>query len=353
MPHILDKNYFRYNGRILMKEDTAFLGFTNSSIEFYVKRDGDCDSSKETLVTAQISSNSEIEVNQARLKVYVDGELAPIEPIVLDAPYKTYPIVTLNDGNPHRITIIKVTEAQMSYAQFHAIKVDNGSILPLPAQPDTRLKAEFIGDSITCGYGVLGEPHSEFHIREEDGELSYAALTSKELNLNARYTGVSGYGVYCEYTGNTKGTLPYVYPYTNYWVDQETLYDFHEFTPELVVLNLGTNDSRFLGDPSIQEKFIICYMDFLKLIRSKYPDAKLLCICGTLCTEAFPLIQKACDYLTDHGFKELYTLELPYHNVEEDGQASEHPSLKTHQKDAARLIKKIKEIIPALQQKET
>ncbi|SET00808.1 SGNH/GDSL hydrolase family protein [[Clostridium] polysaccharolyticum] len=342
MIHIFDRNYFRYYGRTLVKEEKVYLGYTNSAVEFYVQ-------GKENLpatVSAVIGSDVVNQVDWTRLKVYLDDSLITKEPIVLDQPIKTYEIAQIEDSRIHKLKIIKITEAQMSYAEFHNITIANGSILPLPSTPDTRTKVEFIGDSITCGYGVLGEPHSEFHIREEDGELSYAAITAKELNLNARYTAVSGYGVYCEYTGNVENTLPKVYPYTNYWVDPAILYDFHDFTPELVVINLGTNDSRFLGDPSTQEKFITCYIDFLKCIRSKYPDTRFLCICGTLCTEAFPLIKKACDYLTRQGWDNIDTLELPFHNVELDGQASEHPSLKTHQKDAKRLIEKIREIMP-------
>lgn len=344
MISILNKNFFRYYGRILEKNKMIYFGYTNTTVEFYVKGNDN----QSTYVTATFGSDVIHQTDWARLKVYVDDVLSTKEPIILDEMIKTYQIATLNDNTVHKISIVKITEAQMSYAELRSVEVQNGSLCPLPSEPDPRIKVEFIGDSITCGYGVLGEPHSEFHIREEDGELSYAALTAKALNLNARYTAVSGYGVYCEYTGNEENTLPKVYPYTNFWVDNTIAYDFKDFIPDLVVINLGTNDSRFLGDETIQQKFITCYKDFLNFIRSKYPKTKFLCICGTLCTEAFPLIQKACSALTSEGFQELYTLELPFHNIEEDGQASEHPSLKTHQKDANRLIAKIHEIMPEL-----
>ena len=177
MIHIFDRNYYRYYGRILVKNDMAYLGYTNSFVEFYVKGD----KNNATVVTATIGSDVEKQVDWTRLKVYIDDELATKEPIVLDELVKTYEIAKLNDTEVHKITIIKVTEAQMSYAELRSIDIENGTLLPLPSDEDTRVKVEFIGDSITCGYGVLGEPHSEFHIREEDGELSYAALTSKEL----------------------------------------------------------------------------------------------------------------------------------------------------------------------------
>ncbi len=341
MISILDPKYFRYFGRILVKNEMAYLGYTNTSVEFYLQGN----TSKPVNVTAIIGSDVITMKNLARLKIYIDDVLSS-PPIVLDEFVKNYQIAQLNDNKRHKITILKSTEAQMSYAELRQIHVENGFLLPFPKTEDRRIKVEFIGDSITCGYGVLGKPHSEFDIAEEDGELSYAALTAKALNLNARYTAVSGHGVYCEYTGNVEGTLPVIYPYTNYWVDKSIKYDFQDFIPDLIILNLGTNDSRFLGNEVIQNNFICCYQNFLKFLHSKYPNATFLCICGTLCTEAFPLIEKACNELILHSFPNLYTMELPYHDVIQDGQASEHPSFITHQKDAARLIAKIKEIMP-------
>lgn len=344
MIHIFDRNYYRYYGRILVKDEMVYLGFTNSKVEFYIKGDG----SGNTQITADIGSNVNEEVNYARLRVYVDDILMDKEPVVLDEAVKTYPIAHINDNSVHKISIVKITEAQMSYAQLRAFHIENGTLLHLPSEADNRVKAEFIGDSITCGYGVHGAPHSQYHIKEEDGEITYAALTAKALDLNARYTSVSGYGVYCEYTGDVKGTLPYIYPYTNFWVDKDIEYDFHDFTPELVVINLGTNDSRFFEENGFAEKFITAYIDFIKFIRSKYPKCTILCVCGTLATQPFEYIQKAVDILKKEGLPSIYTLELPYHDVEHDGQASEHPSAVTHKKDADRLIAKIKEIMPNL-----
>lgn len=339
---ILNEHYFRYYGRILKKDSIAYLGYTNSQTDFYVKG-----SANDTCtVTAVIGTKLNGEVNDARLRVYLDDVLITREPIVLDQELNTYTLVTIKDNLVHKVSLIKITEAAMSYAALHSINVENGELLPFPEKEDKRIKAEFIGDSITCGYGVHGAPESEYHIREEDGMAAYSYLTAKELNLNARYFSVSGYGVYCEYTGNTENVVPRVYNYTNWWVDPDIKYDFSEFIPELIVINLGTNDSGHLCKKGIPEKFVASYTAYLKALRSHYPEAKILCICGTLCTEAFEYIQKACDIVTADGMKDIYTMELPYHDVEHDGKASEHPSAVTHQKDADRLVQKIKEIMP-------
>ena len=91
-----------------------------------------------------------------------------------------------------------------------------------------------------------------------------------------------------------------------------------------------------------------CHPDILKRLTETNMEQTIGYGMDEHCRHAADLIQKACDYLTEQGYEDIYTMELPFHNVEQDGQASEHPSLKTHQKDAKRLVSKIKEIMPEL-----
>ncbi|SFR91232.1 SGNH/GDSL hydrolase family protein [Anaeromicropila populeti] len=340
MINILDKNYFRYYGRILEKDGYEYLGYTNSQVDFIVKGNG------LTTVTAQIGTNLNGEVNEARLRVFLDDVLITEEPIVLNKAEAVYTLASFDDVKEHKISLIKITEASMSYAKLQSIEVCGGTLLPLPNEKDTRMKVEFIGDSITCGYGVYGEPESEYHIREEDGMASYAYLTAKELNFNARYFSVSGYGVYLEWTGDENGVIPRVYPYTNWWADEEALYDFSDFIPELIVINLGTNDSGHMDKDGVPERFVKAYVSFLKFLKGHYPGAKILCTCGTLCTQSYEYVEEACKTALSGGLTGIYFYQQPYHNVQEDGIASGHPSLITHQKDARQLIEKIKEIFP-------
>lgn len=338
---ILDKNYFEYSGRILELDNIAYLGFTNSSVEFYVKGSED----KELTITARICTNLNGDVNIARLKVFIDDSPISSSTIILDANERDYTIASFLDDDIHKIKIIKITEAAMSYAGFKNITIHGGDLLKLPSDEDNRLKVEFIGDSITCGSGVLGEPDSPYHSQYEDGMLSYGYLTAKNLNLNARYISVSGYGVYVKYDGDYNGVIPKIYPYTNYFIDETMEYDFTDFIPDLFVINLGTNDSGHLHKKEIAQGFVTTYIEFLHTLKKYAPNAKILCICGTLCSNAFTYIEEAVEKARKLGLTNLYTYQLPYHNVEEDGMASNHPSIITHEKDSIRLTKVIKEIM--------
>lgn len=341
MVSVLDKNYFRYSGRILEKDNSAYLGFTNSKVEFFMKGN----SSKNCGVAAHIETKQNGEENEARLKVFIDESDVPAAILILHEESKDYLIFTFDDNEIHKITIIKITEAAMSYAKLTSVTISEGELISLPPLEEKKLKVEFIGDSITCGYGVYGDPESEYHIKDEDGMVTYAALAANVLDLDARYTCVSGYGMYIKYDGDLEGTLPKIYPYTNFFVDEKEKYDFSEFIPDLFVINLGTNDCNHLNKEEVQKGFVSTYVDFLKLLKSYAPKSKILCVCGTLCTSAFNYIDSAVKLAKESGLTDLYSYEFPFMDIEKDGIASGHPSLITHRKDAQRLVVKIKEIM--------
>lgn len=338
---VLDLNYFKYSGRIITSNGTAYIGHTNSSVEFYVKGK---DNTPLT-ISATISTKLNGEQCEARLKVFLDDNTEASHIIILNQETYDYPIALFDDDDIHKIKIIKITEASMSYAALHQVNVIGGDILLLPNYTENEIKVEFIGDSITCGYGVHGEPNSEFHIKEEDGLFTYASFTSQELNLNARYFCVSGYGVYLSYDENPEHIISKVYPYTNYFINEELIYDNSDFIPQLYVINLGTNDSNHLSKKENQIGFVHNYIELLKMLKKISPTCKIICTCGTVCTSVFPLIASAVEETLSQGYDSIYTLEFPFHNVKEDGIASGHPSIKTHKKDSLLLISKIKEVM--------
>ncbi len=340
MISILDKNYFCFTGRILEINGSPCLGYTNSSLEFYVKA-----STSGTKITAQIGTNPAEEIDQARLKVFLDDSSVPENLFILAKETEEFTLAQIDDNELHKITLLKITEVSKSYAQINNIDVINGELLPLPSRMDNRLKAEFIGDSITCGYGVYGAPDAEYHIKDEDGTKAYAYLTAKALDLNARYFSVSGFGALLRWDGDPEGNIPKVYPYTNYFFNKIEKYDFKEFIPDLFIINLGTNDSYHLENEEIRKGFQANYIWLLKFIKSYAPDSKILCICGTMCTNAFQYIEKAVNQAKAEGLAELYTMEFPYHDIINDGMSGGHPTITTHRKNADQLIGKIKEIL--------
>ncbi|MBQ8166193.1 MAG: hypothetical protein IJZ96_04055 [Lachnospiraceae bacterium] len=334
--NFMSQELFDFEGRILKDENIAYLGFTNSKVSFFCKGKG---------VRCFIKSNITEPVNMAGLSVYIDDKIIYRETLVIDKEEGWYDLCQLPDDEVHMVTIFKLTEAAMSYVALVELEICEGELVKgkFPEKPE--LKLEFIGDSITCGYGVLGEPESEYTIREENGLLTYAQVAADVLEARARFFSVSGYGAFVDYEGNIEGNVPRLYPYVNWFADKEILYDYKEYVPDVIVINLGTNDSGHIHKDWVQEGFIKSYSGFIVRLKEIYPDAKILCICGTLCDIMFEWIEKAICVCEERGVKDIYMRRLPYHNVAEDGMASQHPSITTHKKDGARVADFIREII--------
>lgn len=316
--------YINYGGRIIYRNGEAILGYTLSYAGFKVKG---------RLATVDFRTEDNGVENRPGLRVYVDGKI--YKEIVLDKPKETIEVYKGDDDKAHTVKILKITEAAMSFAGISRLSVD-GELLPAE-KTDDRLKVQFIGDSITCGFGVYAAPEAEYTIRDEDGELCYAGVLTKRLNLNAQFVSVSGYGMFVEYTGDPEGVVPRVYDYTNAFYDRDERIDHSEFEPDIIVVNLGTNDSGLVGDPTILHGFLSRYESFLYLLRKEHKNSAILCTIGTLAPGMYDHVSKVIEKVKSQGFEKIYGLELPFHDVEHDGVAAGHPTKITHEKDAKRL----------------
>ncbi|MCR5829260.1 MAG: hypothetical protein K6F93_02795 [Lachnospiraceae bacterium] len=320
----------RFQGRIIHDRDMAVMGYTNTSFTIHISASRVC---------AFFRTGANDPINAPGLRVYVDGKA--VKETVLSEPETEVELARFATNEEHIIRVVKITEAGMSFAGVVWIDVD-GELMTVPE--DTRTKALFIGDSITCGYGVLGAPEAEYTIRDEDGELSYAAVLAKNMDWNAEWVSVSGHGMFVEYTGDPENILPREFPYTNWFYNKEIREDYSRFQPDWIIMNLGTNDQGSLGNPWILGGFKSRYESFLYTLRIAYPNAKIVCVLGTLAPGIFAYVREVIDKVKAAGMKDLYGLELPFHDVEHDGIASGHPTAVTHEKDA----KRIEEFIRAI-----
>lgn len=317
-----------FGGRVLFRDKEAILGYTNSYVEFKVNGNS---------LSAVFRTGDNLDVDAPGLRVYVDGE--EYKEIVLNRSKERVQIWKLDESikrKQHTVRIVKITEAAMSFVAIGSIEID-GALETFNRVPDRRVKFEFIGDSITCGFGVRAAPEDEYTIRDEDGEQSYGAFLTKDLDLNSRWVSVSGYGVFADYEGNPMGVLPKVYGYTNWFYDKEELNDHSEFEPDVIVVNLGTNDSGHFDEDNILNGFKAAYESFLYMLRTYHKDADILCVIGTLSPATFPYIEEVVTKMKKDGFEKLHLLELPFHDPEKDGMGCFHPSAVTHRKDAERI----------------
>ena len=224
-----------------------------------------------------------------------------------------------------------------------ALICDGGTCSPLPPAPH---HLAFIGDSITCGYGIdAASPEDAFSIATEHAAKSYAAQTAKLLHADAHILSYSGFGVYSgfpeESCKNETDLLPLVYEAAGFYHYQpenwETTILLPFAPPEAVILYLGTNDSAYLHlFPEEGAAFQAAYAAFLQKLHSQFPTAFLVCMIGMSSDlDAAPFIRNAVA-ATQQQDNRLALCDVRS-IVGTDFGANHHPGAVT-QRNAAKLL---------------
>ena len=93
------------------------------------------------------------EMNWARYEIFVDGK--PVHLGSMDEAEKSVCVFEGSEVRKARVCLLKLTEGTQSFMGIRDIVIDgDGTISPTARK---NLLIEFIGDSITCGYGVEGK----------------------------------------------------------------------------------------------------------------------------------------------------------------------------------------------------
>ena len=213
-----------------------------------------------------------------------------------------------------------------------------------------KINIEFLGDSITCAYGVEGKDQYEsFKTTTENASKSYAYLASQILDADYSTVCYSGAGIVSGYSGGDKNSGNLFPPHYNK-ISRNGKYtgnfDFSKHKYDVIFINLGTNDKNYVtaSPDKRNDEFIQEYVDFLGTVREANPDSYIICTLGTLgCEEIYTLIEQAIKLFGDSRVKSFLS---PSQDMNTDGIGSDwHPSAKTHQKLSKLVAEKISEVL--------
>jgi lysophospholipase L1-like esterase len=281
--------------------------------------------------------------------VIVDGG-APVA-LATSGAQDTYTIAEQLPAGEHDVWIEKRTESNQGAVTFLGFETDAGaSLVPTPA-PFTR-HIEIVGDSITCGYGDLGQgPNCSFTPDTEDEYVAYGALAARALSASHTTISFSGVGVYRNLLGDTTDQMPILHERT-IALEAASTWDF-SIVPDVVVVNLGTNDFA-PGDPG--QAYVDAYTAFAAKLRARYPGAYLLFAQGTMLSDGYPpgamsrtkaqqYTQAVVNARHAAGDARVGFVDLG----EQDGNAQGygcdwHPSAATHQLMAEKLVTAIRAV---------
>lgn len=165
----------------------------------------------------------------------------------------------LDAARPHLVAVTRESEAFGGEHQFLGFElVPGGELLSLPADTPARPRIEIVGDSITCGYGVLGTgPDCRFSFATERASEAYGAIAARALGADVTTMCWSGRGVYRNYDEPDAPTMPQL------WTPAKA-------PPDAVVVSLGTNDVLAKRAAFDAKDFEAAYDAFLVRIRDAY-----------------------------------------------------------------------------------
>jgi len=335
-------------GRTYSDNDSLLMCLSGTGVEFNVKA-----RYLEISFIADSGVRSTDNGSSVRIGIFVNDE-RKIDELILN---KNQTITVFDEKTVQQanIKVVKLSESANSLVALKSISTDaEGSISPAHAK---KLKIEFIGDSITCGYGVddLNSSH-HFATKTEDNTKTYAYKTAKMLDADYSMVSFSGFGIVSGYTSGNKNTVSLVPKYydklgfswgsTINGKNPSTIkWNFSSFKPDFVVINLGTNDASYTKFNSDKvTEFVNEYVSFLKTVRANNPEAYIICSLGIMGQDLCPAVSKAVEaYKTQTKDIKIDVLKFDNQNMADGIAADWHPSEKTHQKAAVKLAMKIKE----------
>ncbi|MFC5470647.1 SGNH/GDSL hydrolase family protein [Cohnella suwonensis] len=263
------------------------------------------------------------------------------EPVPVKIDKENSYLLALNLANEvHTVEIFKRTEPMVGELQFMGFELPEGAELLEPPSRHEH-KIEIIGDSITAGYGnEAASIEDGFQASQENHYLAYGPIAARSLNAELIALAWSGKGMYQNYGGVRDIQMPELYRRT-LPSRSESSWDFHSRVPDVVVINLGTND--FSVDTIDPSQYVAEYKRFVEFIRTNYPDAHLFCTIGPMNRKPAEFIEGIVSELNRAGDERIYFYEFPPQNVEKNGVGGDwHPSLKTHAIMAELLAAEIK-----------
>jgi len=240
-----------------------------------------------------------------------------------------------------------------------------------------KRKIEFVGDSLTSGEGLTGRGNDDVWCAGIFGlQGHYGLMCAKYFDADYSIVSQSGWGVCTGWDNNINNVIPVYYEQVCGVLagsvnDKLGAFDAHDFTkwqPDVVVINLSTNDGGALHqapwtdpktgirykmhlgsdgsgmDEDSAAKFEGAAVAFLKKVRKNNPNAYIVWAYGMCDHEMEKYVLEAIEtYKTESGDEKMTYVSLPEAKKEQLGSHG-HPGVLDHAAAGEVLINHIKEL---------
>lgn len=334
----------RLIGRTCTTDGITWLAQSGSAVEFSVEG---------RRVTLQLVGGEETDYDKElcpRFAVLLDGEVVLDD--TLDEDSRTVEVYSGNTDRSAVVEVMQLSEAKRGVIGVETIVVESSEPYSVTPTLPKDLSIEFIGDSITCAYGVESASSDEpFVTTKENFMKSYAYLAAEALNADYSTVCYSAFGVVSGWTNDgTRRDDKLVPPlYERVSMEHDEPWDSSAHHYDIVVINLGTNDFTYTGaDKDRMEEFVQAYIEFLKQVRANHPESYIICTLGTMgCEDLCPYVKKALkEYREATGDTRNRCYRAKLINEKKDGIGTYgHPNATTQKKCAKQLVRVIRKAL--------
>lgn len=360
-----DIKNLKVHGRVAGSLSPLTLFWTGSGIELNVK-------GSELWIEVEV----DYDMYEPWISVLVDSALVSRQ-MLIAGRYWVCVFRNMDENDVKNLRIVRDVQAMNGdpdcSLKIHAIKFD-GEFLPVSEKP---YKIEFIGDSITSGEGTVGAKKEQEWISMWFSALNnYTYMTAEALNADYRVISQSGWGVLTSWDNNPHYNIPEYYNKVcglltgekNKALGAFEQNDFSAWQPDVVVVNLGTNDAgafnspewkdevagethkqRLNEDGTYNKKDLKAFEDavqaFLTKLREYNKNAHIVWVYGMLGIPMMPSIYRAVDnFIDETGDNKISVFQLPNTTDETVGSRC-HPGVLAHRKAAEELSEYLREIL--------
>ncbi len=273
--------------------------------------------------------------------LFIDGNLNTVLHSTTDS---TFIISGIKSKIDHELLITKRTESDMGVGTFYGITIGSKDNIKPSKYIRTR-KIEFLGNSISCGYGTEGASGSEkFRPDTENNYKSYASVVARAFNAEYSVIAHSGLGMVRNYNDKSKVStklLP-MPPRFDRTLNSDTLlkWDFNRWKPDAFVINLGTNDYSTLPHPD-KAYFQREYEKMIDKVREVYENIPVFCIVGPMTNEpCYSIVKEVVEtYRILHPESKVYFIGIPSGLLNDKDYGSDwHPNYRGNKKTAGYLV---------------
>lgn len=214
-----------------------------------------------TAITATIDADDTGNSSET-FRVVIDGDYSTTYTFSAGPNPTTHTLAAGLADTVHKLVLMKETykaHSAGSYSVFHGFEVTGAGLVAAPPRP--ALKLECFGDSNAAGANLASEDNTN-----GTGQyFTFPFIAARALGAEMHNISTSGENISGGHDRHDRWDYKNEYPH----------WDFSQYTPDVVIINLGANDSYTNIAPTKSK-----YNAFLNDLRVMYPDAHIVLMNG-------------------------------------------------------------------------